>query len=96
MRLFRRRIKQLLARVEQALAAQHAATRCGARIVAGDTYQEFREGCERIMATEPGSYLFVPEQESLESLVLRTTGKSVEQHEAEWLAKRAEHTQDNE
>lgn len=89
MRLFRRRIKQLLERAEQALAAQHAATRCGARIVAGDSYEEFRAGCQRILEEEPGSYLFVPPQETLDSWVLRTTGRTVEAHEAEWLAKRA-------
>ena len=90
MRLFRRRIKQLLERAEQALAAQHAATRCGAWVVPGDSYEEFAAGVAKIMEEEPGSYLFVPPQESLESWVLRTTGRTVEEHEAEWRRNRDE------
>lgn len=88
----RKRIAQMLARARQIIDQRHATARSGVRVIDAPTYEEFDRECERIMAEEPGSYLFVPEQEDFFVFVLRTTGRTVEEHEAEWRQAREEQT----
>jgi len=83
MRLIPRRIRDLLSRAQQARDAQRLAARSGVRRIAAATDEEFDAEVARIMAEEPGSYLFVPEPEDFDEWVLKRTGKTVAKHEEE-------------
>ena len=75
MKLIPKRLRQLLDRAHQALAAQRVAARSGVRRVPGDTYEEFVANCDKLLETEPPAegciYLLLPEPMSEEEWLLK-------------------------
>lgn len=84
MRLLPKRIEDLLSRVRRTQADKHLAARSGVRRISAKTDAGFDAEVARIMAEQPGNYLFVPEPENFDEWILRRTGKTVAEHEEEW------------